>query len=82
MAIATLALCFDNGEVFEKNVKIRKGLALKLINNANDIQAVKRMFGKFCREIATKVRGDDVTELHFQYYPDPSKHPSAGAPVI
>ena len=63
MAIATLALCFDNGEVFEKNVKIRKGLALKLINNANDIQAVKRMFGKFCREIATKVRGDDPNAL-------------------
>ncbi|KAI8467839.1 MAG: nucleophile aminohydrolase [Monoraphidium minutum] len=29
-----------------------------------------------------KVVGDDVTELHFQYYPDPSAHPSAGAPVI
>jgi 20S proteasome subunit beta 5 len=30
----------------------------------------------------TKVVGDDVTELHFKYYPDPSAHPSAGAPVI
>jgi hypothetical protein len=29
-----------------------------------------------------KVRGDDVTECHFEYYPDPAAHPSAGAPVI
>lgn len=29
-----------------------------------------------------KVRGDDVTECHFEYYPDPSAHPSAGTPVI
>jgi 20S proteasome subunit beta 5 len=29
-----------------------------------------------------KVRGDDVTELHFQYYPTPADHPSAGTPVL
>lgn len=29
-----------------------------------------------------KVRGDDVTECHFEYYPDASKHASAGTPVI
>jgi hypothetical protein len=29
-----------------------------------------------------KVRGDDVTECHFEYYPDPAAHPSAGTPVI
>ncbi|WIA17620.1 hypothetical protein OEZ85_014430 [Tetradesmus obliquus] len=27
-----------------------------------------------------KVRGDDVTECHFEYYPDPSNHPSTGTP--
>ena len=26
----------------------------------------------------TKVRGDDVGELHYQYYPDPTKHPCSG----
>ena len=26
----------------------------------------------------TKVRGDDVGELHYKYYPDPAKHPCAG----
>jgi 20S proteasome subunit beta 5 len=29
-----------------------------------------------------KVRGDDVTECHFEYYPDPSSHPSTGTPVV
>lgn len=30
----------------------------------------------------TKVRGDDVTELHFQYYPQPELHPSNGDAVL
>jgi 20S proteasome subunit beta 5 len=29
-----------------------------------------------------KVCGDDVTECHFEYYPDPSSHPSTGTPVV
>jgi 20S proteasome subunit beta 5 len=29
-----------------------------------------------------KMVGDDVTELHFKYYQDPSSHPSAGTPVL
>jgi len=29
-----------------------------------------------------KMVGDDVTELHFKYYPDPASHPSAGTPVL
>lgn len=30
----------------------------------------------------TKVRGDDVTELHFQYYPRPEDHPSNASLVL
>jgi hypothetical protein len=30
----------------------------------------------------TKVRGDDVTELHFKYYPDAAQHPSTGTPLL
>uniref|UniRef100_A0A7S0YSK3 Proteasome subunit beta n=1 Tax=Polytomella parva TaxID=51329 RepID=A0A7S0YSK3_9CHLO len=26
----------------------------------------------------TKVRGDDVTDLHYKYYPEPEKHPTSG----
>jgi len=30
----------------------------------------------------TKVRGDDVTELHYKYYPDAAMHPSTGTPLL
>lgn len=30
----------------------------------------------------TKVSGDDVTELHFKYYPEHEKHASYANPVI
>lgn len=30
----------------------------------------------------TKVAGDDVTELHYQYYPDPEQHPTTANPVV
>lgn len=30
----------------------------------------------------TKVRGNDVTELHFQYYPEPENHPTNAKPVL
>ncbi len=30
----------------------------------------------------TKVRGDDVTELHYAYYPDPAAHPATANPVL
>eukprot|EP00158_Paraphelidium_tribonemae_P007323 Partr_v1_DN28201_c1_g1_i1_m76225 putative Farnesyl-diphosphate farnesyltransferase len=59
MAISTLALCFDNYKVMEKNVKIRKGLALKLMMESNDLEAVKNTFGRFCGDIAKKLRSDD-----------------------
>jgi 20S proteasome subunit beta 5 len=29
-----------------------------------------------------KVGGDDVTELHFKYYPQPDLHPANAKPVI
>ena len=30
----------------------------------------------------TKVRGDDVSELHYQYYPRPELHPSNATEVL
>lgn len=30
----------------------------------------------------TKVRGDDVTELHFKYYPQPERHPANASTVL
>jgi farnesyl-diphosphate farnesyltransferase len=59
MAIATLAECFDNYNIFQKNVKIRKGLALRLIMQANNMEQVKKIFAEFCHVIASKLRLDD-----------------------
>lgn len=30
----------------------------------------------------TKVHGDDVTELHYKYYPSPEAHPAAASLVV
>lgn len=59
MAIATLALCFNNYDVFEKNVKIRKGLAVKLMSMSNSMDNVKLVFREFTHAIARKLRLDD-----------------------
>jgi farnesyl-diphosphate farnesyltransferase len=63
MAIATLALCFDNYQVFERNVKIRKGLAVKLMQQATDITSVRNIFKEFCLDIAGRVPMDDPHAL-------------------
>ena len=61
MAIATLALCFDNERVFQENVKIRKGLAVKLIMQATDMTSVVRIFLRFSRDIAKRI---DPQRMH------------------
>jgi farnesyl-diphosphate farnesyltransferase len=63
MAIATLALCFDNHQVFERNVKIRKGLAVKLMQQATSIDAVRSIFKSFCLDIAGRVPMNDPNAL-------------------
>ncbi|KAJ3374365.1 bifunctional farnesyl-diphosphate farnesyltransferase/squalene synthase [Allomyces arbusculus] len=55
MAIATLAEIFNNARVFQGNVKIRKGLALTLINEATDIDAVRKIMVRFTRQIRAAV---------------------------
>lgn len=59
MAIATLAEVFSNDEVFRKNVKIRKGLAAKLIFQANTYQEVQKIFEKFSIDIFKKIPKND-----------------------
>ncbi|KAI9142937.1 isoprenoid synthase domain-containing protein [Paraphysoderma sedebokerense] len=55
MAIATLALIFNNPEIFQRaGVKIRKGLAVKLILQSTSIENVKSIFLQFTREIRKK----------------------------
>lgn len=59
MAIATLAKVYNNPLVFTQNVKIRKGLAAKLMVETNDMDNVYEHFDQFSREILRKLSSND-----------------------
>lgn len=59
MAMATLAEIYNNPDVFRKNVKIRKGMAAKLIMNTRDIGDVGRAFHYFIEQIEKKIDPSD-----------------------
>lgn len=64
MAMATLDKLYNNHEVFDKEVKIRKGLALKLMNEgAQNMDTVVRHFKELAASIQQKARacGDEKT---------------------
>lgn len=59
MAIATLERCFMNPNVLKKNVKIRKGEAVQLMNLAVNPRDVAYCFVKYARLIHAKVSVKD-----------------------
>uniref|UniRef100_A0A8C8VI49 Squalene synthase n=1 Tax=Pelusios castaneus TaxID=367368 RepID=A0A8C8VI49_9SAUR len=59
MAIATLAACYNNKQVFRGVVKIRKGQAVTLMMDATNIQAVKAVMYQYVEEIYQKVPSTD-----------------------
>ncbi|WFD24761.1 squalene synthase [Malassezia equina] len=59
MAIATLEKLVNNADVFKKNVKIRKSLAVRLILHATNPRDVARIFLDFARSIHKKITPDD-----------------------
>jgi farnesyl-diphosphate farnesyltransferase len=59
MAISTLALVYNNPNVFKGNVKIRKGLSCKLMLESNDIKQVQGWFNLFARKIAERIPHED-----------------------
>ncbi|KAH7099749.1 isoprenoid synthase domain-containing protein [Auriculariales sp. MPI-PUGE-AT-0066] len=54
MAMATLAHCFMNPDVFERNVKIRKAAAVEILMGANNPRSVSLSFSLYAREIRKK----------------------------
>ncbi|KAI7872495.1 farnesyl-diphosphate farnesyltransferase [Spinellus fusiger] len=54
MAIATLALVFNNLDIYHKNIKIRKGEAIRLILDCTDIHSVIRIFRQYTQVISQK----------------------------
>ncbi len=59
MAIATLAKVYNNPLVFTGNVKIRKGLAAKLMVETNTMDDVYEAFDQLSREILRKLPAND-----------------------
>ena len=55
MAIATLELCFRNPNIFERNVKITKGSACRLmIDSSQNLEVLYGAFKKYARRIHKK----------------------------
>ncbi|KII88081.1 hypothetical protein PLICRDRAFT_125235 [Plicaturopsis crispa FD-325 SS-3] len=63
MAMATLALCFMNPEMLQRNVKIRKAAAASLIMRSTNPREVAYIFREFAREIHTKAVPTDPNFL-------------------
>jgi len=64
MAIATLDLCFRNGKMFERNIKITKGHACQLmIESTQNLQVVCEVFKKHIRAIRKKNKPQDPNFL-------------------
>lgn len=59
MAIATLSKVYNNPLVFTGNVKIRKGLAAKLMLETHNMDDVYEYFDQFAREILRKLPAND-----------------------
>ncbi|KYO41026.1 squalene synthase-like [Alligator mississippiensis] len=59
MAIATLAACYNNKEVFRGIVKIRKEQAVTLMRDATNMQAVRAIMSQYLEEIYQKIPSMD-----------------------
>ncbi|RSH92636.1 terpene cyclase [Saitozyma podzolica] len=63
MAMATLERCFMNPEIFRRNVKIRRGEAVKLIMRSVNPRDVSYIFRDYARNIHRKVHKEDPNLL-------------------
>lgn len=59
MAIATLALCYNNPRVFTGVVKIRKGQAVDLIMQSTNMANVEAIFARFADKITANISVSD-----------------------
>jgi len=59
MAIATLGELYNNPKVLQTEVKIRKGKAVVMMEGANDMKAVKRIFHSELLELKAKISPQD-----------------------
>lgn len=59
MAIATLEQCFDNPHVFTGVVKIRKGMAARLLIDSRSLDGVHWWFHRLAVRLAARCPKDD-----------------------
>lgn len=59
MAIATLADLYNNPKVFTGVVKIRKGLAVRLINGTQTEEGLHKWFYRFANQIKNSIPKQD-----------------------
>ncbi|XP_020571148.1 squalene synthase-like [Phalaenopsis equestris] len=59
MAIGTLALCYNNVEVFRGVVKLRHGLAVRISDQIKSMADVYGAFYDFCTQLESKVNMND-----------------------
>nr|CAD1840365.1 unnamed protein product [Ananas comosus var. bracteatus] len=59
MAIGTLALCYNNVEVFKGVVKMRRGLVARVIDQTNDMSDVYGSFYEFSSLLQSKIDEKD-----------------------
>lgn len=55
MAIATLSACYNNPQVFQGVVKIRKGQAVTLMMQATNMGAVQSIMAQYSQEVCVCV---------------------------
>ena len=54
MAIATLAACYNNPNVFTGVVKIRKGQAVALMMESNNMPHFRNIMSQFAKEVSSQ----------------------------
>lgn len=65
MAIATLEVCFQNHDIFKKNVKITKGQACQLmLESSQNLQLVCEVFRRYARKIGKRNNPHDPNFLN------------------
>jgi len=66
MAIATLYECYNNPDVFKKEVKIRKSLALKMIMTSDTFKSVLHCFYVYCLYFRKSISNDDPNAVNLK----------------
>lgn len=63
MAMATMAKIYDNPDVYRSVVKIRKGLAARLMLETNDMESLTYFLEKFTYKLMRKLQPEDPNYL-------------------